>query len=267
MLKELLGPSGLVLLGIVIGGAGAFWGAVRQAHLRQRGDENSGSQTELLQDIAARSGNRQALEELVQARARALNENRTDADSNAAAIIKRLPKMTDEFKVLEKNKIDAFEQRLTNFRASWEPLIRAVLERFDSTVAKCQDSGINLKVAKAQQFSWAVDGFSHNQYVVRNVSFGTSAISVTYLPASLMSTQTGPAQVKVQIDGKHCMEWGMYLDSGYCNWNFPDAISGDNRCDLLRGPDGLPSRDEFECVAAAFARLFERFLVIANAHQ
>jgi hypothetical protein len=101
-----------MLLGALICAVGGFWAAVKQSELR----EASKAQTELLRDIAARSGDKKELEELIKARSRVLNADRGKADSVADGILKRLPDLTNEFNAMQENKRSDFENRTADFR-------------------------------------------------------------------------------------------------------------------------------------------------------
>jgi len=137
----LLGPPGVMLLGALICAVGGFWAAVKQSELR----EAAKAQTELLRDIAARSGDKKELEELIKARSRVLNADRGKADSVADGILKRLPDLTNEFNAMQENKRSDFENRTADFRLKWEPLVNNTLSFFDDLVDECTKRGINLE--------------------------------------------------------------------------------------------------------------------------
>ncbi len=104
MLSELWGPPGLILLGTLLAGFGVYLAAVKQT-------ARSNSQSDVLRDVAARTGNNKLLEELIQERSRALNADRGKADDIADALVKRLPSSTEQFNAMEENKRSVFENR------------------------------------------------------------------------------------------------------------------------------------------------------------
>jgi hypothetical protein len=89
---------------------------------------------ELMQQIAAKTGDKETLQQIIDARTRLLASDRPTDDAAIKDILDRVPRLTEEYKKLETNKADAADQLMTEFRTNWEPLIRTVVEDFDRRV-------------------------------------------------------------------------------------------------------------------------------------
>lgn len=268
MWSELLGPPGLILLAAIIGGVGAFWAAIKQSHLRARSEGNAVVQIELLRDIVSRGGNEKELEELIRARSRVLNSDPNKADDVAAGIIKRLPELTAEFKALERNKLDAYDRKVTEFRLKWEPLIQLVLNKFDSLVADCQKRGIDLRNESVPfpDFPRALNNPRQRpSYKTRSVKFHDAELFLEYEPLIVFESGYSNSQLKV-YSGEHlAFILALGLNDGYCQVMIAGAS------DMNSGPveapkDGIAPTSLVTFVEDGFAKVFERFLVAANAY-
>jgi hypothetical protein len=269
--SELLGPSGLILLAAAIGGVGAFWSAMRQADLRKKSEGNAAEQVELLRDISARGGNEQVLEDLIRARSRALNGDRAKADDIADGIIKRLPELTAEFKALEKNKLDMYQQKAAEFRLKWEPLIQWFLTKLDSLVAGCQERGVNLRVLDVpfRDFPFTAHlGGQMGSYKIREVQLGDTKLYLEYESLGISDTANSGgyrnAQLTVYVAGNIALRLTLGMDNGDCAVSLSGAQSIHSG-QVAAPKDGVPSNDFSKFVEDGFEKVFERFLVVGNA--
>jgi hypothetical protein len=268
MWSELLGPPGLILLAAVIGGAGAFWAAVKQSELRSRSEGTSALQTQLLRDLAARGGNQKELEELIRARSRLLTANQSTAKDVAEGIIKKLPELTAEYKALERNKSDAFDRQTADFRLKWEPLLGFLLTKFDSFVAECQKNGVDLRKNEVPfpDFPRSVNGPRNTSYKIRSATFHNVELYLEYEPIALHPSGFQPAQLHAFIRSHRTFTLALGLDEGWAGLMIPgspdEGIPG-----IKATRDDIAPPKLLNFVNDSFAKVFERFLIEGNAES
>jgi hypothetical protein len=112
-------------------------------------------QTEMLRGLIAQGGNTKALEDAIAARARVLAEARPPAASEIQQILRDVPRLTDEYRRLQRAQGDAAGKRLAEFRANWEPLIRFTVGEFDRRVEAVFDSGVKLTMQRDDSYKVA----------------------------------------------------------------------------------------------------------------
>jgi hypothetical protein len=269
--SELRGPSGLILLAAVIGGIGAFWSAIRQADLRKKSEGNASQQVTLLQDLSARAGNEKVLEDLIRARSRALTADRAKADDIADGIIKRLPELTEEYKALEKNKLDMYEQKEIEFRLKWEPTIQLFLNELDSLVARCQKHGVNVRVLPVPFSNFPLTchvGSQMTSYKIRDLELNDSKLYVEYEALGISDNPNSEgyrnAQVQVSLARRVALRLTLSMDDGNCLVSLPGSAtlaSGQ----VIAPKDGVPPEKFSKFVQEGFDKIFELFLVAGNA--
>ena len=255
----LIGPPGVILLGALLVAAGGFWAT-------RKNETNSARQTSLLQDISARSGNKTETDNLIRERSRAIVSNSDRADEVADAIIKRLPNLTEEFKALQKSKLNRYEEQDLDFRLKWEPLIRSTLEKFDSLVNQCRKRGIELETVPVADFPFTYEetpGLPRTTYKIREVKFGQVAIRISYLPVGFIPNGFSPGQLNVIYGELKKLskfsggaDFGISLTPGSANCMDRKVAAPDN---------GILPKEFTEWVDHGVADAFERFLVMGNA--
>lgn len=274
MRSIILGPPGLIMLAALLGAIGALWAAIQQSGLRNKNEGNASKQLDLLRDISARGGNQKELEELVRTRSRALNANRQQADNIADGIIKRLPELTAEFKAIEQSKLDVYQQRDTDFRLKWQPLVESTLQAFDSLVEQCRKRGVDLQMSK-KDFPLTAEGRPGafpKHYKVREVKFGKVMLVVEYTPVMLVDGGYTPGGMSVRcgelpnvpITNPSLLHLDLNPEHGVCGWALPD-LPGESSGVVAAPKDGIPPKEFSQFIEQAFARAFERFLIMADA--
>ncbi len=265
MLSELWGPPGLILLGTLLAGFGVYLAAVKQT-------ARSNSQSDVLRDVAARTGNNKLLEELIQERSRALNADRGKADDIADALVKRLPSSTEQFNAMEENKRSVFENRTADFRLKWEPLFNATLSLFDKLVDKCTKAGINVEKTTGEPLTLTSDLPGPSPITLRGVIRNHVVVRIMYTPIVLSPGESGTgAQIEFHIQDRRGRDTvPLYItlnqEEGHCLWSLPGhppAGSGN-----VRAPkDGKIPQEFLDFIYDGFARVFERFLLEAGAND
>lgn len=269
MRSIILGPPGVILLGVVIAGLGAFWQSVKQKN-------NNEAQGKVLLDISARSGNKRNLEELIRKRSQALEPNRQVAERTAEAIIKRLPTLTAEFYAREQNELELTQQLSAEFRLAWEPLIKWTFARFESLVEQCKNKGIDLDISAAgAEPALVLEGNANargakghvNEHTIREVKLGQAQLSLTYSSAEwfLPGSQHRPAIIKVYLTPSNPSEAevlliGLGLDQGNCRTGPTDADI--KRIDPPK--DGIPPKEFTDFIDTGLANALERLLILGS---
>jgi hypothetical protein len=138
---------------------------------------------ELLNDLVARLGNREAAEELIKLRSEALFAHSSgDAERFAGELLKDLPKKAESYRALQ----DSSKQVADRLRLDWEPFLRLLLQQFDERAAALTRRGVNLKT---QSNSFAVVEAmktSRTNRLIRNVELeGGYRLNVYLLPAEV----------------------------------------------------------------------------------
>jgi hypothetical protein len=234
----------------------------------KKSEADAARKTELLQDISARAGNKAESDNLIRERSRALVSNTDRAEEVAAAIIKRLPVLTEEFKDLQKTKLNRYERQDLDFRLKWEPLVRSTLEKFDSLAAETKKRGIDLKVTSLPEFPLTYEqtpGRSRGQYKIREIKFGQTLLQLYYSPIAFLEggwTAGGELRVLYGESGK----LPLFTHSQPVFALVP--IQGACLDQTIVAPDdGIPPSEFTRCVDNLLAETFERFLVLGNARQ
>jgi hypothetical protein len=259
------------MLAALLGALGAFWSASQQSNLRKKSEGNAVEQLRLLQDLSARGGDQKALEELIRARSRALNVDRKKADDIADDIIKRLPGQTAEFRALEQNKMDAYQQMAADFRLKWEPVIEAALNRFDSLTEQCQKKGIALQKLSVpfSEFPFTTNaGGQRGSYKIREIQLGDTKLHAEYQSFAITENINGyiygNAQLTFYLAGKPALILSFGKDAGYSELIFPGE-STKNSGEIEAPKDGNLPKNLITFFDDAFAKVFERFLIMGNA--
>jgi hypothetical protein len=267
--SELLGPPGLILLAAFLGGGGAFWAAIKQSELRTKSEGNSATQTRLLQDIAARSGNRKELEELIRTRSRMLISDPHNADDIAEEIIKQLPKRADDLTALEEHKREKAEQLVTEFRLNWEPLIRSTINRFDSLVKRFQEKGVKLESVENNKFLLSVF-WGPGDAEIRSVKapgVGTEyPVRMFYSAVNLNPEQPGSAALRVAVmDSGEMFTLTISLTEAECVRTSPETK--ETKSQKIPAPkDGNVPKDFGDFVDESLAKVFERMMLLQAVH-
>lgn len=271
MWSELLGPPGLILLAAIIGGGGAFWAAVKQSELRSKSEGNSALQTELLRDVAARGGNQKELEELIRTRSRMLTADQGRADIVAEGIIKKLPKLADEFTALEKNKSQVAEQLVTEFRLNWEALIRSVIARVDELVKQFQAEGVKLECVEDNNFPLTTFYFPANAEV-RSIKLTTPSrveyrLSVHYSTINLDPQQHGSAVFDMAVTNVgEMLSLRIALKEAVCRRTAADTKETDERT-IAAAKDGNIPKEFREFVDEGIVEAFQRLIILHAAQE
>jgi hypothetical protein len=254
----LIGPPGVIFLGALFVAFGTVWAT-------RKNEANSVRQTSLLQDISARSGNKTETDNLIRERSRAIVSNSDRADEVADAIIKRLPNLTEEFKALEKRKLNQYEERDLDFRLKWEPIIRSTLEKFDLLVTQCRKRGIELETAPVKDFPFTYDqtqGMSAREYAIREARFGNVGIRINYRPVGVLPNGYSDGHLNITYGELKKLPFITGADFGLnLTPDYADCMGQK----FAAPPNGILPKKFTECIDRGIADSFERFLVMGNA--
>lgn len=134
MSLESINPTYLFILAAILSAIAAAAAEMQQRRSSAEVRQQLALNTELMQEMAAQSGNDSRLQELIELRQRLLETNRPTDRAAIDEILAKVPQLTADYRALQQNKTSAGAQNLATYRANWESLIRHVINEFDKRV-------------------------------------------------------------------------------------------------------------------------------------
>lgn len=96
----------------------------------------------LLQDLAARSGNKKELQELIETRSRLLSAERGASENLIKDILAQVPTKAANYNKLQETKATEAATRDAAFKLTWQPLIRFILDEFDRSINQLRANNV-----------------------------------------------------------------------------------------------------------------------------
>lgn len=144
-------PALLVLIAGLLSLFAAYISQTRQSKntsaMRQQLDLN----TNLMREMAAQTGNKQMLQEVIDLRLKLL-ASEGPADDDVEEILAQVPRLTEEYRRLQNNQSDVAERLLAGFRVRWEPLVRFAVAEFDKRIETVIASGEMVALKKDDSY-------------------------------------------------------------------------------------------------------------------
>jgi hypothetical protein len=264
MITTIFSPYGLMILGAVIVAVGGIVAAIGVVWNEKNTEITSNKQTLLLQDVAARAGDKTQMEELIRTRARALYADRRQADNVAEDVIKRLPELTAEFQDFQRDIRDAQQRENDEFRLNWEPFVRTTVEKFDSVIEQFRHQGVKMEVARNDNLSLTSEYFQSTPEL-RTVSFEGTQIRLFY--SSYVADERNHRDASIYFAGGNMnITVTLGLQHASCKTEFFETNKIDTQATEVSKDSGV-SKTFVDFVDGSIAKIFERAVVITRAEK
>jgi hypothetical protein len=266
MSLDFINPAFLSLIGGSIVLIAAFLTYVKQGRRNEETAQLLKKNVDLMQAMAARTGDEQMRNEVIELRTRLLSENTKIRNSAVDEMLARIPKMTEDYTKLAKENLASAQAQAAEFEIKWKPVIRTVVGLFDEVTSSLEKKGQGITVRpKGSDFAITKIGVNNRQSrEVRRVEKGRTAIVLEYTNGGAYPGGVEPAELRIT-----CIYDGL-LQSVPLRLQFtPDQItfgSGVGAQDNLKVErDGSIPTAFMERVSNTVNEGFTHFLVIANA--
>jgi hypothetical protein len=264
MIATNLSPYGLMILGAVIAAIGGIVAAIGAVWNAKNNEGIANKQTRLLQDVAARAGDKKELEGLIKTRARALYADRRQADNVAQDVIRRLPELTSEFQELQRDIRTAQQRENDEFRLNWEPFVRTTIQKFDSMVEQFQRQGIKMEVVRNDNFPLTSE-YLQSTPEVRTVAFEGTQIRLFY--SNYVADERNHRDASVYLAGGNMnITVTLGLQHASCKTEFFETNKIDTRSTEVSKEGGV-HQDFVDFFDESVVKMFERAVVIARVEK
>lgn len=264
MTTTILSPYGLMILGAVIAAIGGIVAAIGGVWNAKNNEATANNQTRLLQDVAARAGDKKQLEELIRTRARALYADRRQADHIAEDVIKRLPELTAEFQDFQRDIRNAQHRENDEFRLNWEPFVRTTVDKFDSIVEQFRHQGLKMEVVRSDNLPLTTEYFQ-STLELRTVSFEGTQIRLFY--SSYVADERNHRDGSIYLAGGNMnITVTLGLQHASCTAEVFETNKIDTEATEVSKESGVPKKF-VDFVDASIAKMFERAVVMTRAEK
>lgn len=248
MILDKLNPAVLIVIGGLLSLFGAYLAQTRQGRNSTAMRQQLDITTDLMRQMAAQTGNKEMLQEVIDVRSKLLAENRASNDDTIKKILAKVPHLTEEYKKLQSSQAQAAVQRLDDFRMKWEPLVRLAVREFDDRMAAVVSAEKGITIKKEDSFKVAGIGQDGgNGQLIRVASLNGVELrlycSSAQVHASNVSGGSLVVTVRVPTDSE--------------NYSNPLSIPLD--------PQGTPAADLSKTVVSGINKGIEDFLIVAKA--
>jgi hypothetical protein len=267
MILDKIDPALLVfiaaIVSAVITGGAIYNYQSRQSRSGAATRERVDSAVNLMEKLATQTGNKEVLQDVIEARTKLLSADRPPDDATIKSILAGVPRLTEEYKKLEANKATAAEQLLAEFRGNWEPLIRFLVSEFDRRTDELIAEGLKVNVQKDEAFKVAGIGQEggSNQWV-RTVERNGIALRLYLSTAQIRPSSVSGAALGVLVRYADTEE----NTSNPLNISFhaKEAMLGDHRIVPADAGRALAFR---QAAATGMNKAFQDFMVLSNAQD
>jgi hypothetical protein len=255
-------PTTLMAIAAVLTTAAAIWSKIQQG-------KKEDVRTELLQDIAARSGNREAMTELIATRARLLQE-RAVSKNQLEELFARIPEKAEDYNKLREHTLNEAASQDSEFRLTCEPIIRYVISNFDKAIAAAKGRNYGIQVEEDNNISFTnCDGKPIRVTRVRGAKLGEAELRLNYrgcpvLPEPGWTNKNAVIYITILADQRESEEMLLIVE------NKEIAVFDGPRGERLRlavPKDGIPSLEATAMIDAEMANALDKFLVRAVASR
>jgi hypothetical protein len=251
-------PLAMVALGGLLTVLGGLWLGIRQVRDGNKATTQNAKILDAAQDAAARAGNAELRQEVVNLRTQLLIAERKGDKNMVRDIVARVPALAEQFDKLNQDKVATVEQMAADYELCWKPTIAFLIAEFDEQVSELKKAKQISEEPRIADFPLTLASDARKPNHIRVLILDDVRLRFTYDTAALNPTGMTAGRFVFEVLGRGSIHPHHFAELSF---DFNEANGFGKR--FPKPKDGRPPVALTDEIRSAVSKAIEQFLVVA----